>query len=207
MSKQLLYSQALDNFDRHDKLLDIAVNFSTIQKIAFESYDKGLSLGEVRSGADLEVMKKFVYADQIKDDSMVLSSRAEMYRLSVLLAYFYMTKDKKKMLQYSEKLSSHYINNPSLIEYSTMGYIFSLSSHVRALIQNDRTENAWELIGLLENIDKELNINNSINIQARAFIYSMNLRIEVYLLKNSFDLCLKWINKNKNELIKFEAFK
>lgn len=206
LSKQLLYSKALDNFDRHDRLLDIAVNFSTIQKIAFESYDKGLSLGEVRSGADLEVMKKFVHADQIKDDSMVLSSRAEMYRLSVLLAYFYMTKDKKKMLQYSEKLSSHYINNPSLIEYSTMGYIFSLSSHVRALIQNDRTENAWELIGLLENIDKELNINNSINIQARAFIYSMNLRIEVYLLKNSFDLCLKWINKNKNELIKFEAF-
>ena len=41
LSKQLLYSDALDNFNRHDELLKVAVNFSAIQKLAFESYQMG----------------------------------------------------------------------------------------------------------------------------------------------------------------------
>ena len=206
LSKQLLYNNALLNFDRHDKLLDISINFSSIQKIAFSSYENGLMLGEVRSDSDMDVMRGFVLTEEIKDDKLVLSSRAEMYRLSVLLAYYYMVKDEKKMLLYSEKLTAHYRLNPSLIEYSTMGYVFSIASHIRALIQNNKTEKAWEEIEVLENLENELNINNSINLQARVFIYSLNLRIELYMLFNKHDKCAEWIKNNKNELVKFESF-
>jgi hypothetical protein len=206
LSKQLLYNNALLNFERHDKLLDISINFSSIQKIAFSSYENGLMLGEVRSDSDMGIMKKFVLSDEIKDDKLVLSSRAEMYRLSVLLAYYYMVKDEKEMLFYSEKLTTHYRLNPSLIEYSTMGYIFSISSHIRALIQNDSTDKAWKELEVLENLENELNINNSINLQARVFIYSLNLRIELYILFNKHDKCAEWIERKKNELVKFECF-
>ncbi len=206
LSKQLLYSDALDNFNRHDELLKVAVNFSAIQKLAFESYQMGLSIGEVRSQADLELMKDFVESDKIRGDKLVLSSRAEMYRLTILLAYNYLIKDQKKMLFYTTELTAHYLNNPSLIEYSTIGYVFSLSSHIRALIENNQHARAWEAVGVLENLQNELNINNSIHIQARVFIYSMNLRIQLYLLNKDYKKCLEWIERKKSELTKYESF-
>ena len=206
LSKQLLYEDALGSFDRHDKLLSVSVNFSAIQKIAFSSYENGLKMGEVRSDLDMDIMKKFVLSDYIKDNKLVLSSRAEMYRLSVLLAYYYMIKDEKNMLLLSKKLTNHYRLNPTLIEYSTMGYVFSISSHIRALIENKKIENAWTQIEVLENLENELNINNSINLQARVFIYSLNLRMELYMLFNEYDKCTKWIEEKQNELIKYENF-
>ena len=194
LSKQLLYEDALGSFDRHDELLSVSVNFSAIQKIAFSSYENGLKMGEVRSDLEMDIMKKFVLSDYIKDNKIVLSSRAEMYRLSVLLAYYYMIKDEKNMLLLSEKLTDHYRLNPTLIEYSTMGYIFSISSHIRALIQNEKIEKAWAQIEVLENLENELNINNSINLQARVFIYSLNLRMELYMLYKDYDKCANWID-------------
>ena len=41
-----------------------------------------------------------------------------MYRLGMLLSYFYLINDSIKMLEFTKKLTSHYQKNPFLIEYS-----------------------------------------------------------------------------------------
>ena len=142
MSKQFLYTDAIKNIERSEKVMQVAQNFSAIQKIAMQSYEKGFEMGMTRSQKDLKNIKTLIEKEEVESSKNCLSSRAEMYRLGMFLSYFYLINDSIKMLDFTKKLTNHYQKNPFLIEYSMIGYIFSLSSLARAYTQNRQEEKA-----------------------------------------------------------------
>ena len=205
MSKQFLYSEAVENIERSEEIIKVVQNFNTIQKIAMQSYEKGLQMGSTRSEKDIKQMKRFVERTEIKKNTS-MSSRAEMYKLGLLLSYYYLTNDTGKMLQHTKMLSSYYQKNPHLIEYSTIGYIFSLSSLTRAHIQNKNNKKALETVNVLEETINKYNINNSPNISARVFFYSTNNRLDIYLNDDLYDDCQKLIEERNKEFEKYRLF-
>ncbi len=95
MSKQFLYSEAVENIERSEDIIKVVQDFNTIQKIAMQSYEKGLQMGSTRSEKDIRQMKLFVERAEVKKN-ISLSSRAEMYRLGLLLSYYYLINDTSK---------------------------------------------------------------------------------------------------------------
>ena len=205
MSKQFLYSEAVENIERSEDIIKVVQDFNTIQKTAMQSYEKGLQMGSTRSEKDIRQMRLFVERAEVKKN-LSLSSRAEMYRLGLLLSYYYLINDTSKMLKHTKMLSSHYQKNTHLIEYSTIGYIFSLSSLTKAYIQNKNHSKALETVEVLEGCINKYNINNSPNISARVFFYSVNNRLDIYLNDDHYNDCRKLIEARNKEFEKFKLF-
>ena len=206
MSKQFLYTDAIQNIERSEKVMQVAKNFNAIQKIAMQSYEKGFEMGMTRSAKDLKKIKTLIEKEEVKSAKNCLSSRAEMYRLGMLLSYFYLINDSIKMLEFTKKLTSHYQKNSFLIEYSMIGYIFSLSSLARAYTQNRQEEKAIETLQILDECQIKYNFNNSPKIAARIFFYSLNNRLDISLNKDDYKKCGQLLKTNEREFEKLSPF-
>jgi len=206
MSKQLLYTEALNNIQRSEEVIKVVQNFISIQKAAMESYESGLKIGAVRSVEDKKIINKIINKKAIKTINYSMSARATMYRLSVLLAYYYLINDENNMLIYTKKLSQHYQENTFLIEYSTIGYIFSLSSLSRAYLKKEEYKKAEKTLLLIESIQHKYNIKASPHIKARIFFYCINIRMEIAFSKDDYKHCENIISNNLKELNKHLSF-
>ena len=110
MSKQFLYSEAVENIERSEEIITVVQNFNTIQKIAMQSYEKGLQMGSTRSEQDIKKMKRFVDKTEIKK-TLACHQGQKCIKLGLLLSYYYLINDTSKMLQHTKMLSLHYQNN------------------------------------------------------------------------------------------------
>lgn len=206
MSKQLLYKDALNNIKRSEEVIKVVQNFISIQKVAIESYESGLRMGTVRSVEDKKAIRKIINKKAIKTHNYSMSARATMYRLSALLAYYYLINDEDNMLVYTKKLTHHYQQHNFLIEYSTIGYIFSLSSLSRAYLQKKEYNKSKKTLLLIESIQDRHNIKASPHIKARIFFYCLNIRMEIALLKDDYEICETLILNNLKDLKKHLIF-
>ena len=119
-----------------------------------------------------------------------------MHKISLLISYYYLLND-KNMLIYTKQLTQHYHENSYLIEYSTIGYIFSLASLVKAYIQNNLKENALQTLRVLDDAKNKYGIPNSPKTAARLFFYSYNIRLDMFLNEIAFKKCLHYLEENK----------
>ena len=205
MSKQLQYPMAVKTIDDSERLIKIIENFNKVHGITMECYDVGVKMGTIRSESEIKQIKKFITIQEIYNDHLLLSSRAKMHKISLLISYYYLMNDKNNMLVYTKKLTNHYQENPYLIEYSTIGYIFSLASLVKAYIQNEQKGNALEVLSTLESAKNKYGIPNSPKTGARLFFYSFNIRLEMFLNEIAFKKCLDFIDENKKDFQKFKG--
>ena len=205
MSKQLLYPQAVQSIDDSERLIKIIENFNTVHGITMECYDVGVRMGSVRSKTEIKKIKKFIKIQEISNDKYILSSRAKMHKISLLISYYYLLNDKKNMLIYTKQLTQHYHENSYLIEYSTIGYIFSLASLVKAYIQNNLKENALQTLRVLDDAKSKYGIPNSPKTAARLFFYSYNIRLDMFLNEIAFKKCLHYLEENKKDYQRFKV--
>jgi len=206
LSKQFDYQKASENIDKTEETLSVINNYNLIQKIMTDSYDQMLKLGTSRSKEDSLLMAEFVDNKKINNDRFPKSERARMNMYGLNLANAFFVQNETKMLKYTKAMTSLYQSNPHLIEYSTIGYITSLYNLSKTYQKRGDLDNMFAVLAELEGSKNKYGISTSMNIGARIFFYSSNLRLDVYLKKDQYDEVGKLLEEREDEFKKFRLY-
>lgn len=206
LSKRFDYAAASKNVDESKTTIEFIENFNQIQKITTDCYEQRLRLGSSRSEGDSNLMDVFIEDKKINNDKFPKSERAKMYIYGLNLTHAFFVNDLKKMLKYTKAMTNLYLEQPHIIEYSTIGYVSSLFNLAKTYQKIGDRKNTIETLEMLEESYDSYGISTSLNIGARVFFYSTNIRLDIYLREDAYDLIKELIEERKNDFLKYKPF-
>lgn len=206
LSKDFNYSEASKNISETEETILVIENFNALQKITTDCYDQMLKFGTSRSEKESKLMAEFLNNQYIKDPNYPKSERAKMYVYGLKLTHAFFVNDLKTMLKYTEAMTALYHKCPYLIEYSTIGYVSSLYNLATTYQKLGNRKKVVETLEELEETMDKYNVSTSMNIGSRIFFYSTNIRLDLYLQEDDYDLVKELLEEREGDFHRFKSF-
>ncbi len=168
------------------KLLEVIENSAR-----YRQYSLGL-FTKIRSKGKLGVEEQRSYLDEaVKDPLMkhekeAITFRSKLIRLQLHATHRLLKNDSSGAFIFQQRLVEMMRKHPAQVKWKPFNYIILLNNYVITAIRCEKFREAREGIRLMRGIKNEFKIIPTADLEARIFIFSATLELDLYLKSNRF---------------------